>query len=315
MKKKIAVLDYPDSDNLGDFIQSIATARLLQNKPLYLDRDELHLGTTKPTKLILNGWFMEKPEHWPPGPGIEPLFVSFHMNPTAQQQMLSPEGIAYLKKYAPIGCRDKYTLNLMQKHQIPAYFSACLTLSLSKSGLARPADAPKTDYLLLCSALERLNPRHNPSSKGLLGLANQLKNIQRSFLFRRATKRLDNFLAKSSLALVRRSQLASPKTYKRDERFALAEDQLCWIAHASLVVTSRIHTALPAAAMGVPVLFLSDGLEHPNQQSRLSGLQDFFCTKTTKQLASLEVSSIEKTQAIAPYVEDLKIKISEFLKK
>ena len=41
-----------------------------------------------------------------------------------------------------------------------------------------------------------------------------------------------------------------------------------------MVITSRIHT-IPAVAFGTPVLFISDGLEHINQKSRLQGMELF----------------------------------------
>ena len=312
MKK--AVLDYPNSDNLGDFIQSIAAAAFLEEKAVFLDRDQLHLGTETPTKLILNGWFMEKPHHWPPGPGIDPLFISFHINPTAQQQMLSPEGIAYLQKHAPIGCRDQYSLELLQKHQIPAYFSGCLTLSLEAKAFARPKTAPDKPYVLLCSALERLDPKNNPISFGFKGLLNALKNVQRAFRFQKANRRLEAFLVQTEQPLVRKSQIVSTQQYNRDERYSMAEEQLQWIAHAKIVVTSRIHTALPAVAMGIPVIFLSDGLEHPNQQSRLAGLTQLFHSCTTATLSPSLLQDLQTTTDHLPWVKAMQQRIADFLK-
>ena len=132
--------------------------------------------------------------------------------------MLSPEGIAYLQKHAPIGCRDHYTLQLLQKHQIPAYFSGCLTLSLNRQGFSRPQQAPQEPYILLCSALERLNPKNNPSASGLGGLLNRLKNLQRAVLFQRANKRLETFLEQAQHPVVRRSQIVSVEMHSKEER-------------------------------------------------------------------------------------------------
>ena len=76
----------------------------------------------------------------------------------------------------------------------------------------------------------------------------------------------------------------SPETDSELERIKAAEDQLEAIANAKLVITSRIHTALPAAAFGTPVLFLSDGLDHPNQKSRLQGMESFFTIMNSDKL-------------------------------
>ncbi|MEL7239912.1 MAG: polysaccharide pyruvyl transferase family protein, partial [Planctomycetota bacterium] len=43
---------------------------------------------------------------------------------------------------------------------------------------------------------------------------------------------------------------------KADDRYALAEQQLKAFAEAKLVVTCRIHCALPCLAFGTPVLFI-----------------------------------------------------------
>ena len=44
--------------------------------------------------------------------------------------MLTEKGIAYLKKHAPIGCRDKFTVQILNEKGIDAYFTGCLTLTL-----------------------------------------------------------------------------------------------------------------------------------------------------------------------------------------
>ena len=44
-------------------------------------------------------------------------------------------------------------------------------------------------------------------------------------------------------------------------------------ATAKLVITSRIHCALPCLALGTPVVFVAGGnLNHPNEMSRLKGI-------------------------------------------
>ena len=83
MSKTPSVLCYPNSNNLGDFIQSLAAKQVLKkSKILEIDRDELHDYKGQKAALVMNGWFMKKPENWPPSNQIEPLFVSFHLNPT-----------------------------------------------------------------------------------------------------------------------------------------------------------------------------------------------------------------------------------------
>ena len=94
---KTGIISYSTSDNLGDYIQTIAVEQLLREKATHFDREMLHLNPEKEYKLLINGWFMEQPTHWPPHPRFTPLFFSFHLNPTAEDHLLTPEGVAYLK--------------------------------------------------------------------------------------------------------------------------------------------------------------------------------------------------------------------------
>ena len=78
MNKTFGVLAYPHSNNLGDFIQSLAAEQWLKGKKVVaLDRDYLHNYVGQPVYLVMNGWFMEKPDNWPPSDQIIPLFISF----------------------------------------------------------------------------------------------------------------------------------------------------------------------------------------------------------------------------------------------
>ena len=133
MAKLFAVLSYPNSNNLGDFIQSLAARQILgKSEIVELDRDQLHNYQKSPVFLIMNGWFMELPTNWPPSEKVSPLFLSFHLNPTAKEKMLNHHGLKYLKKHEPIGCRDYYTKRLLSSFGIKTYYSACLTLCLSR---------------------------------------------------------------------------------------------------------------------------------------------------------------------------------------
>ena len=157
MNKKAAVLAYPSSNNLGDYIQSIAAKQLLREQEVVeLDRDNLDSYSGDPVKLVMNGWFMEAPTHWPPSEQIQPLFISFHLNPTAQNGMLTEKGIAYLKRHQPIGCRDLHTQAVLESKGIQTFFSGCLTLSLKRTAFVNPKKRRKG--IVVISPLERLLP-------------------------------------------------------------------------------------------------------------------------------------------------------------
>ena len=60
MNKAFAVLSYPNSNNLGDFIQSEAVKQYFKNQIIQeLDRDQLHIYKGPKVFVFMNGWFME----------------------------------------------------------------------------------------------------------------------------------------------------------------------------------------------------------------------------------------------------------------
>ncbi|HBR2890425.1 TPA: polysaccharide pyruvyl transferase family protein, partial [Klebsiella pneumoniae] len=61
-----------------------------------------------------------------------------------------------------------------------------------------------------------------------------------------------------------------------DTGFKMADEYLKRLASAKLVVTSRIHTALPCLAIGTPVIFVNGGFKTKVDNCRFDGLFDFF---------------------------------------
>ena len=312
---KAAVLSYPTSNNLGDSIQSIAAAELLSEKPLAINRDALDSYKGEAVKLLMNGWFMESPQNWPPSKSIAPLFLSFHLNPTAAAGMLSPLGVSYFKTHQPIGCRDRYTQKILEEKGIKTFFTGCLTLSLKRERFVAPKT--KRSGILVLSVHERMLPEFN-------GLKNpSLKTVFEDFIqvckypgkrkaYFKVKNHLDRFLKKQTIPIHYSSQIVAVKNYNEAERGLLAIQQLEKIAKAAYVITSRIHTALPAVAMETPVLFLSDGLDHLNQNSRLKGLDDFFPVIKTEELKTIELASLKATTEHLPYVKEMKKAITTF---
>ena len=119
--------------NIGDHIQSCAAEQFLPQVDFYVDRDALDAPVKEEAKIIMNGWFTDAPEKWPPNPNLSPLFISFHLQPSSAFVILNKkENVDYLKKHAPIGCRDYSTLQILQDKGIDSYYSFCLTTTLDE---------------------------------------------------------------------------------------------------------------------------------------------------------------------------------------
>ncbi|MBA3262245.1 MAG: hypothetical protein H0T69_07230 [Thermoleophilaceae bacterium] len=170
------------------------------------------------TWVLCFGWFMHalfRMRHgFPLHRNLRPIFVSFHCN---KRDLLTPEAVAYLKRYGPVGCRDWTTVYLLLSIGVPAFFSGCLTTTIDTvfpdltEGPA--ADAP-TAYV--DAAAEDVPPG------GITYKHSQEAVRRRSFVVNvdRAVDLLE--------------------TYRRRHRG---------------VVTSRLHCYLPARSVGVDVDF------------------------------------------------------------
>ena len=170
------------SANIGDHIQTIAALGHLvrhQNVRLHGREDLVDLlrqlqGRTRPelqrtdvdadlevrtvhrdasmyeaipegTWVLCFGWFMHalfKMRHgFPLHENLRPVFVSFHCN---KRELLTPEAVAYLKRYGPVGCRDWTTVYLLLSIGVPAFFSGCLTTTIN-TVFPDIADQPASD--------------------------------------------------------------------------------------------------------------------------------------------------------------------------
>nr|WP_299343584.1 polysaccharide pyruvyl transferase family protein [Allomuricauda sp.] len=239
--------------NVGDYVQSLAARQFLPEVDRFLNREKLAEYDGDDIKLIMNGWFTHNHSNWVPANEIDPLFVSFHVNSTAAPFMLNEKGVNYLKKYEPIGCRDKYTAKILKDKGIDAYFTGCLTLTLDNYTVP---DSERNDKIYIVDPFYNyptaekvfLTPKHTIKSV-LNGNILRLNKIQKQL------KRVvdEEVLDKAEYV----TQIRPIGKETDEEKFTYAEECLKKYARARLVITSRIHCALPCLAMGTPVIFLN----------------------------------------------------------
>lgn len=206
--------------NLGDDIQSLAAKRLLPQVDGCIPKTELNQSTASGV-LSVNGFFLGGAS-WPPAGGLVPFFYSFHMSSASERSLCSESGLAYLHKFEPIGCRDRGTMEILRRHDIDAYYSKCISLTFKK----RTAEPKDGDVFLV-----------------------DLSKAAASIVPRRIRKRA---------VVVEQAKLRLP-SLSPQTREMLAEQLLdTYAKRASLVITSKIHCAMPCLAMGIPVVFLYD---------------------------------------------------------
>lgn len=291
MKNALLVYSHPNGNifNIGDYVQSIAARQFLPTVDYYLDRERLNEPVGDEVRLIMNGWFMHRPENWPPSSEIKPLFVAFHLNKLAEKEMLTKEGVYYLKAHEPIGCRDHHTVSILMERGIDAYFSGCLTLTLGKTYKHTVvSDAPI--YLTdLNSTLQRNLKFKINCAIAIITKLHLLKKIQARMLDCGITKNLIRIAAfyvtyrsvisdDVFLSAQYREQEIEDRFESDDEKFRYADELLREYSKARYVVTSRIHCALPCLAMGTPVAFITNDLLGEVHNCRLDGLKQLFHT-------------------------------------
>ena len=249
---KYGVISYPKSINMGDEVQSVAARRLLPRVDHYIDRDTINKPVTEEkVKLICNGWFTDNPNIWPPAKNLIPLFISFHLTRSNKSYKLlaSKELKDYYKQFGPVGCRDLGTLDLFKKNGIDAYYSGDLTLTLENKFTERNEDILLVDPL-----------RHNYRPGYREHIVNQLVPKK----YRDQVKHIKQ----------RRVNLDASV----EERFEDAEKLIEMYSKAKIVITSRIHCALPCLALGTPVYFIKAGYHSVlySLNDRFEGVLDMF---------------------------------------
>lgn len=291
------------SKNIGDYIQGLAAAQFLDSWT-FVDRESLDEYAGEDIALIMNGWFMHHPMHFPPAEHIHPLFVSFHMNPNAAKEMLSDKTITYLKRYAPIGCRDYGTVDLLESVGVPAFYTGCLTLTLGRSftrgkssGASIFVDVPMLKGRAIKELLKwetwgsllwhpwsiakicaRMRQARVLRGRGLYGRFGDL--IKATWFYKTYSSAFASELlmnAEFVTHIVRNER--DIDVNKVDDMHQYAQTLLRRYADAELIITSRIHCGLPTLGMGVPTCFVDyDEVDSddPFKGGRMKGVKELF---------------------------------------
>ena len=273
--------------NAGDYIQSLAAQQFLPKVHRYFNREHLNEYSGPKTKLIMNGWFMHNPKSWPPSPDILPLFVSFHLSRRAAAIVLNQTNVSFLKKYE-VGARDFSTLNLLKTKGINAFFSGCLTLTLGNIFHHQPG-----------TEIYFVDVLHKPHFLG------RRKRILR--------KLFGDEITRSAKGI---QHTYPSQMYRTEEsRFQLANHLLSIYQKAKLVVTSRLHCALPCLAMGTPVVLVNGYIS--KEQVRFEGLEKLLNTITIcrgKVTTNFDLMRVRNKNQHLEYTELLKQRCEEFVR-
>ena len=137
---------------------------------------------------------------------------------------LSENEVVYLKKFQPIGCRDQYTMDVLRRYGIVSYLNGCMTATLPRR---KPLYSEKYNKIFCVDVPDSL--------KDMIP-----KEV------------LDDCIFCNHVYLT--SECPDGTEAKAKEIYNRYKDE------AKLIITTRLHAALPCAAMGIPVVLAKNQL-------------------------------------------------------
>ena len=248
--------------NLGDEIQGFPGLQFLPFSDNFLERDYLGKSNRLSQNILsfFNAWWgSHSVRTWPPPSNIDPILISIHVGDGMKSKW--KRHINYFRSKSPIGCRDYATLEFFKYHEVPAFFSGCLTLLLHTPNV----DAKRTDDIFIVD-VKKEYVKLLPEDIRQKGIKTNHNWYNGDF--------------KNNIA-----------------RFRKAFNIMEMYSKAKLVITQRIHCALPCVAMGTPVIFInSDGMpggggSKASSSPRTRGLTSMFHTLDVYQVGHNNVSS------------------------
>jgi hypothetical protein len=242
---KYAMQDRPDSPlwprdgNIGDPMQSLAVENIYRKMGggvkvtdlLLVNRDEINVYDGLPCKLIMQGWFGHYASTFPLpwSDKVEPIFIGFHLSTIndTREKFISEKIHFKMKPFEPIGCRDRNTMRFLQKLGLKAYFSGCMTLTFDTR-----TKTPKNGKVFVVDL----------TKKAMKRLPQKIKDI--------ADMSITHFYYWNHY----------PVSYEGALEFEQKARKILnrYYEEACLVITSRIHVAMPCVALGIPVVFIHE---------------------------------------------------------
>lgn len=214
--------------NIGDNLQLMAIDHLYMCMGIKADEivripyNELSTWKSDNGEKVLlpvNFPFMEYSEQGLAGifsADIIPVFLGL----TYIKTYLSQSEVEYLKRHEPIGCRDEYTYNTMQRYGIQSWLNGCMTLTMYSKRIHN-SEEQKVYLVNVPEEIEARLPKNI--------VANAEKRNQR----------------------IKREELCGDINDFTERRMREYKEK------AKVVVTTLLHCTIPCISMGIPVIVIS----------------------------------------------------------
>lgn len=221
---KFSSFKYNFSKNIGDNIQTIAAEQFLPQIDKRFDRDNLRsISETELYLMIMNGWFSHFPENcFPPSNSILPIFIGFHIS----------YGNRTEKHFLSPKC-----INYLKSHE-PI---GCRDKRTMRLLTAKGVKAFYSKCLTLTLPKRTVEPK-NP----------------RVFLVDAAHIPIPKKIRQNAVLMSHDIQ----DVWGDEIKFLMAKRLLkIYRKTAGLIITTKLHCALPCIAMGIPVIFFGNPSE------------------------------------------------------
>lgn len=285
---KYGLILYKETDNLGDDIQSYAAMQFLPRVDYVIDRealDEFVPDKKEYVATIMNGWYLHKKTHFPFTPYIHPLLISMHFT---ENDLITKRGYEFLdgytkdflKPYGKIGCRDLVTEEVLKEKGYDTYFSGCMTLTLDQIGKKKV-----DNYICVIDMKEEI-----------------VEKIHTLF---------PEYEIKIMSHWLKPEESASMTLEKRIDR---VKEYLTIYQNAKLIITDRLHCALPALALETPVALIY----YDYNADRLSTFKDYVTYYSEGEFMELSREELLKLKNPTYYKKirkSLKETVSNFIKE
>jgi hypothetical protein len=272
---KYAGFLYQSTSNLGDQIQSIATEQFLPVIDARVDRDYLNEVKLNEIHLIvMQGWFSHFPKRcFPPSESLKPVFFGFHISDW------NNSWDHFLKPE---------NLEFLRRHEPIGCRDRKTAEILSENSV--------NTFYSKCLTLTL--PKRDKSPKN-----------GKVFLVSTEGIPIPEHLRKGSV-VVSQDVL---EVWSEDLKFRMANELLnAYKENARLVITTKIHTAMPCIAMGIPVVFFGNPFDY-----RVSILNDlcvpinpFFKAKDLNYLPKILSKNLRIAKRIESIIQHRKMKLN-----
>lgn len=223
--------------NLGNSTQELAMDKIFsdiditESDCIYIARDEDfdNHNNNDFTIIPVHMSIMENNKKRLPLPdNYKPVFLAIYNRDGVFDN--EPELLEYLKKFQPIGCRDEHSKNILRKYGIKAYLTGCFTVCFDVR-----KSTPSDGKVFIIDVPDEVN-EYIP------------ENLKVNAIY------LSNVI----------STKIHPVTEEEDIRQKeIARKRLeMYKNEAKLMITGRLHIAIPCMAMGIPVILIRDNYDH-----------------------------------------------------